>query len=320
MERTAVLALYRRGLAYARQLADPCCRHYAFGRLTAAFRRDRHEISPARVRQLLHDGRQSVRRLRGALEGDSADFQRLLALSYGRAGRVAHVLARAQAAVAQGRGHLAVLRAASPSSGPPQSSLVPTLLRRVPSLWAPRSSHAPAPAGAPAALPARHRRDFEATHVVLLHAVFLPDLPARTAAQPRARRRLYEAALGVSPPELRLAADPKAQIAAMELTFRGTARGMLAPAPPRDVAAPASEEAPRQSRRVQTRIHKPTMAQLAGLERAAAREAAMLAAAAGGGCAGMKSALAEPSVPVLVPLRRDGDPRRTPHSKTSEHM
>ena len=33
------LALYRRGLALSRQLADPCMRHYAFGRITHAFRR-----------------------------------------------------------------------------------------------------------------------------------------------------------------------------------------------------------------------------------------------------------------------------------------
>jgi hypothetical protein len=36
--RAQVLSLYRRGLALARQLTDPCARHYAFGRVTHTFR------------------------------------------------------------------------------------------------------------------------------------------------------------------------------------------------------------------------------------------------------------------------------------------
>lgn len=261
------------------------------------------------MRQLLHDGRQSVRRLRGALVGEPADFQRLLALSYGRVGRVAHVLARAQAAAAQGRGHLAVLRGAAPAAGAPQSILVPTLLRRVPSLWAPRRAPSPARAGAPA-LPARHRKDFEGTHVVLLHAVFLPALPARAAAQPRPRRRLYEAALGVTPPVLSLAAASDGQTGPSLLTFRGAVRGVLAPAPPREVAAAPGLEAPgRLSGRVERRVHRPTLAQVAGLARAAARDAA---ARADGD--GSREAVA---VPVEPPPLRHKE-ARTYSSKTSK--
>ena len=122
--REQALALYRKGLALSRQLADPCARHYAFGRVTHAFRcvaasgaaqpaggaadaracarardtasREQHETSPTRVRHLLHDARKSVRRLGRAVSGEPDDVKYLLELAYGKRGRVQHVLQRAR--------------------------------------------------------------------------------------------------------------------------------------------------------------------------------------------------------------------------------
>ncbi len=59
-------------------------------------RREQHETSPTRVRHLLRDARQSVRRLARALSGEPDDVRHLLELAYGKRGRVAHVLTRAR--------------------------------------------------------------------------------------------------------------------------------------------------------------------------------------------------------------------------------
>lgn len=91
------LRLYRRVLRLARQQPDPCCRHYAWSRACALWRREAAELSPPRVASLLHDGRAAARQLgRAAADGGGPDAVRLAALAYGLTGRVAHTAFRAK--------------------------------------------------------------------------------------------------------------------------------------------------------------------------------------------------------------------------------
>ena len=244
----AALRLYRAALRHAHQLADPCARHYAWGRVTHMWRRDQHETSAQRVQQLLHDARKGVRRLAAAAQGEPAHLRAVLEFAYGRRGRVVHVMKRARHLVRprarpvsravltarrrqrpQGKGPLTRLPlepAAGVASDAPCSSLLPLLLRRIPSLWVrpEGGGKVERPPPLPQRLPPpQHWPDWEEVHAVLLEARFEPGLAETAAASPsRSLRRLYEATFSLPRPTLLLEKRDGPDLA---LTFRGAAIG-----------------------------------------------------------------------------------------------
>ena len=86
--------LFRRLLRVSRALPDPVLRAYTEARARQRFERARPVVSPKRQSSLRAEGRKSLSLLRRAHGGDKAALGRIVALGYGRVGRLRHVFSR----------------------------------------------------------------------------------------------------------------------------------------------------------------------------------------------------------------------------------